>query len=135
MKVEFKVSDKVAICAEGENTLDIFAQLAQMQEVFQHSKCGLCGSELYRFVVRKATDGKKKEFNYYELHCQNPKCRARLAFGNSDNNVLYPKRKWNQLSDSEKEQRANEQAEAEASYGFLKNNGWYKWTAPPKENN
>jgi len=129
MKVLRRLNN-VDIEAEGDNSRDIFGDLAKLQEVFQHSKCGCCDGTEYRYVVRKAKDAKGKEFDYYELHCQDPKCRARIPFGQSENGVLYPKRRWGQLSEKDQEQRQDAKPAPDAKFDYLPNNGWYKYTGP-----
>lgn len=76
---------------EGATQLDVFKQIAVIQEVFSEKACGLCGCEDLRYVVREV---KKK--TYPEIHCQSPQCTARLAFGqNQEPKVgwIYPKRR------------------------------------------
>jgi len=76
---------------EGSTQMEVFKAIAVVQEVFSESRCGLCGCEDIRYVVREV---KKK--NFPEIHCQNPECRARLTFGqNQEPKVgwIYPKRR------------------------------------------
>ena len=131
MKVVFKVSDQITVEAEGKNAADTFNNLAVAQEVFQHTKCGCCGSTIFRFVVRTTGDD---EYEYHELHCANLKCRARLSFGHKKKpeGGLYPKRRWDQLGKkkgsngmSEQDTRAKQKAHADAHHGYLPKNGWY----------
>ena len=91
MKVQIKVSPKVFIEATGDTHTAIFENAAALQEVFgTYDTCKKCNGTDLRFVVRE--DSKKNK--YYELHCQNFKCREKLAFGQSkEGNKLYPKRK------------------------------------------
>ncbi len=97
MKALLKCGDTVTIEVEGGNQVDLFENLAISQEVFGVSKCGACKSKDFRFAVRKVSkmEGKKaKEFKYFELHCTNPNCRARLAFGqHQEGSTLFPRRK------------------------------------------
>jgi hypothetical protein len=75
--------------ASADNQKDIFEKVAQYQEVFGTTKCPACGGTDLRYVVREH-DGNK----YYELRCNNPDCRAKLAFGaHKAGNTLFPK-KW-----------------------------------------
>lgn len=88
MKVEIKVNESLTVHAEGDNPKDVFKQIASAQETFEDSKCGHCGNKNLRYVVRKVEDNE-----FYELHCTNGNCRAKLAFGSSKkDNKLYPKR-------------------------------------------
>ena len=90
---------------ESDQQRGIFEELAKFQEVFENSKCGKCGCEDLRFVVRTDADDNK----YYELRCTNPKCRAKLAFGaNKKGGGLFPKRK-------------------DADNNWLPDGGWVKW--------
>lgn len=76
---------------EGVTQLDIFKQVATIQEVFSEQSCGLCNDEDIMYVVRAV--GKNI---FPELHCKNPECGARLAFGMNQEPKLgsmYPKRK------------------------------------------
>jgi hypothetical protein len=120
MKVQIKVAPKVIVEAEGDNHVDLFEQLDGLQEVFSNHKCGKCGKEDIRFVVR--TDA--EENKYYELHCQNPKCRAKLVLGQKKKGkALYPKRK----DDDKGSVTGNPN-------GYLPSNGWLKWNPEKKCN-
>jgi hypothetical protein len=127
-RVQIKVNSKVIIEAEGKNHTELFEELSGLQEVFADDLCGVCKnnredgwpSKGIRIVVRE--NGK---FKFYELHCLD--CHSRLVFGQSDGGILFPKRRWAQLSDNEKEQRADQEQYAEEHKGYLPNNGWFKW--------
>ena len=91
MKVNYTSGDgRLTVEVEGETQKNIFDELAKFQEVFEHSTCGKCSSTDVRFVVRNVGDN-----DFYEIHCQNSKCRARLAFGQhkSKEGTLFPRRK------------------------------------------
>jgi hypothetical protein len=102
MKVSY-TSGRLNVEVEGEKQKDVFMELARFQEVFEHSKCGKCGSDDVRFVVRSVDDNE-----FYEIHCQN--CRARLAFGQhkGKEGTLFPRRK-------------------DGENNWLPNNGWVKY--------
>ena len=123
MRVKLKVSSTAIIEAGSDKheMVDIFEELAKMQEVFAHEECGCCKSKDIRFLTRTVDKNK-----FYEMRCN--KCFARLQFGCSQENKgdLYPKRRWDSLSPSEKTQRADEQ-KTMSSAGYLANNGWYKY--------
>mgnify|MGYP007073376906 FL=1 len=92
MKVTYMSKDsKFVVELEGKSQTDIFQQIASFQEVFEADEhCGRCNSEKHkvRFVVRTVEDN-----DFYELQCQNPACRAKLAFGvNKKGGTLFPKR-------------------------------------------
>ena len=89
MKFEMKVSPKIIITLEGSTEAELFEQISSVQEVFGQSMCQRCQSDNFRFITRVVEDNK-----YYEMHCQNPGCRARLSFGqNKKGGTLYPKLK------------------------------------------
>ena len=99
MQVEYKVNDRAVVVANGENPLEVFKNLATLQEVFGEEKCGKCGGTNFTFRIRKAQDG-KKEYEYPEIVCHsyliedmnytNKKCYAKLTFGQSDDGILFP---------------------------------------------
>jgi hypothetical protein len=125
MQIRYKVNEKMVVVVEGDTLLDTFSKLSDAQQVFSVEKCGCCGSTEIKFVLRKATSG-KKEFNYPEVWCE--KCRARLSYGQSEGGTIYPKTKWSQLmSDSDKEQWAEAKEYADKHAGYLPHNGWYKY--------
>ena len=95
---------RVQIEVEGSNQKELFKQMAEVQEVFDISACGACKGKDIHNVVRHVEDN-----DFYEYHCQNPQCRARLAFGqNKKGNTLFPKRRDDQGKP-------------------LANGGWSKW--------
>ena len=103
MKVKFKPNDKLEFELEGAGQKEIFKELAMVQEIFSEKKCGVCGSENIKFVVRVVDDNE-----YYELRCMD--CGAVLSYGqHKKGGTLFPKRK-------------------DADGKYLPNNGWYKWT-------
>jgi len=130
MKAQLKVGPKLIIEVDGQTDTDLFAGLARAQEVFEHEKCGKCNSTDLRFVVREV-DGNK----YYELHCRNLQCRARLAFGQAKEpkGELYPKRKFTSLGKNEQKQRVKEKEYADKHFGYLEHNGWHKWEGDPEK--
>ena len=73
---------------EADTASDAFEALASTEEVFGNSNCGACGSEA-KFVVRTNDSG-----DFYEMKCDNSKCRAKLSFGkHKKGGGLFPKRK------------------------------------------
>ena len=102
MKASYKLSDKLQFEVEGEGQKEIFKEIASIHEIFGETKCGMCGSENIKFVVRVVEDNE-----YYELRCMD--CGATLAFGqHKKGGTLFPKRK-------------DEKGE------YMPNRGWYKW--------
>ncbi len=119
MKVQVKVTPKIFIEAVGEKHTDVFEQAATMQEVFgAANKCGKCGCDDLRFIVRDD----KEDNKYYELHCQNHKCRARLSFGQNKGakeGTLYPRR-------TENKKKSIMGGKLETG-DYLPDGGWLRW--------
>lgn len=106
MKAKFNAG-KLTAEFESDTAKDLFAQLASFQEVFGQTKCGKCGSDNVRFVVRTVDDNE-----YYELRCAD--CQARLSFGvMKKGGGLFPKRK-------------------DGEGNWLPDNGWVKWNSQTK---
>jgi hypothetical protein len=102
MKITYTSRDG-RLVAEFEATTQkqIFALVAEIQEVFEEEKCGKCGSERIRCSVTEH-DGHK----YYKLRCE---CGAQIDFGQHKvGDTLFIKRR-----DENKEP--------------LPNHGWYVW--------
>jgi hypothetical protein len=109
LEVQYKSANgRLFIKVDGNTQKEVFEKLAAAIEVFEAAdKCGCCGSTI-RPRVRHVAKG-NKTFDYYEMACQEPRCHARLAFGQSTDTVsLFPKRK-------------NETGE------WLPNGGWSKY--------
>ena len=86
MKLNYKLGN-LSVEFECDTPKEVFNQLSVFQEVFGETKCGKCGSENLRFVVRE-NDGNE----YYEIRCMD--CGAKLAFGaNKKGGGLFPRRK------------------------------------------
>jgi|TARA_B100000676_G_scaffold141614_1_gene140269 DNA-directed RNA polymerase subunit RPC12/RpoP len=106
MKVTYQ-EGKLSVQLECDSQKELFTQLAQFQEVFSENKCGKCGSENLRFVVRE-NDGNE----YYELRCLD--CGAKLAFGvMKKGGGLFPRRK-------------------DSDGNWLPDRGWTKWNPKTK---
>lgn len=82
---------------KASSPLEAHAAISRFSEILSEPHCRLCKSG-YRYNVRKAANAAGKQFTFYELVCLNPECRARLQFGqtNDDPNILFPKRKDDQ---------------------------------------
>ena len=54
MKISYTTASK-RITAEfdADTQRELFTQIARFQEVFEETKCGKCGSENLKFVVRR----------------------------------------------------------------------------------
>lgn len=125
MKVQIKVAPRVFVEATGDSHTALFEQTAALQEVFgTFDQCGKCQGTDLRFVVRQDT----AKHTYYELHCQNSRCRARLAFGLNDGEKkgsMFPRRK-----ETAKQSVMGGKLEAGA---YLPDNGWIKWNKTKQE--
>lgn len=117
MKVRYTVG---RLSTEFEGTqVDVFREIANFQEIFEENRCGKCGSEDIRYVVRTDDDDNK----YHELHCRNPKCRAKLAFGqHKKTETLFPKRRAG----------ANDQTGLTKGE-WLPDRGWLRWDSQQKK--
>lgn len=86
MKINY-TNKKLAVEIESDSVKDAFKQLAEFQEVFDESNCGLCSNDDLQFVVRTVEGN-----DFYELRCR--KCSGKLAFGqHKTGGSLFPKRK------------------------------------------
>eukprot|EP00919_Chromeraceae_sp_WS-2016_P064785 GHVR01153468.1.p1 GENE.GHVR01153468.1~~GHVR01153468.1.p1 ORF type:complete len:110 (-),score=6.36 GHVR01153468.1:264-593(-) len=107
MKLNYKLGN-LSVEFECDTPKEVFNQLSVFQEVFGETKCGKCGSENLRFVVRVVDDNP-----YYEIRCLD--CGAKLAFGaNKKGGGLFPRRK-------------------DAEGNWLPDNGWTKWNPKTKQ--
>lgn len=109
-KVQFKTPNAMfLVTTEVATAKEIFEKVGYYAELFTDNECGLCHST--NIVPRKRKAGDSDEYDYYEMQCLNPECRARLSFGQSKDKVsLFPKRK----------------GEGEGAT-WLPNNGWAKY--------
>jgi hypothetical protein len=130
MNVRVRVSDSIWIEEEVEKEVDAFKALSRLTEVFKHTHCGRCKSANVEFVCRKDRD----DNDWLEICCRNSQCRAKLVFGQAKGKggEIYPKIKWNNLSETQQEQRDDEREWAEAHNGYLPNGGWFVYK-PSKE--
>ena len=122
-----KATVPMKICTveiEGQNVKDLFRQIASLSEIFNEEKCGQCGGTEIRPNTR-TVEKNKKNYEYFEMVCLNPKCRARLSFGQkADGSGIFPTRK---LDANGKPDREN------GSYG--QHNGWSKYRGESKDEN
>jgi len=111
MKITYtSKSGRLAAEFDEKSQKDLFQQISTFQEVFEETKCGVCGNEDLRFVVRNVKDN-----DFYELHCLSISCKSRLAFGqHKKGETLFPSRK-----DDEGK--------------WLRNGGWTKWNPDTKK--
>jgi DNA-directed RNA polymerase subunit RPC12/RpoP len=104
MKLNYTTANnRITAEFEADTHRELFTQISRFQEVFEESKCGKCGSENLRFVVRTV-----EENEYFELRCAD--CGAKLAFGSmKKGGGLFPKRKDGDT--------------------WLPDGGWMKWNS------
>lgn len=129
MKAIVAINQTTSVEVEGETHMDLFEGLASVQEVFsQSASCGVCKGTDVKFLVRTNKD----EDKFYELCCNNLKCRAKLNYGcmKKPKGALYPKRTWESLSPGEKTNRANQ--EKDCVKGWLPNGGWHVFKSEQK---
>jgi hypothetical protein len=106
MKATLTVGDgALTFEVAGEKAKDIWAQVAQIQELFEAEiKCGLCACDELRYGHRVTKVG---GFNYYELVCR--ACGGVFSFGQRRDTLdIFPKRR-------------------DADGKPLLNGGWRKW--------
>lgn len=93
MKVKYTTrNQRLSVEFDAENQKSLWRQLSTFQEVFEESACGKCKSDNLKYVIRKTSKG-NKEYEYFELRCND--CGAKLPFGLLDDGSdgLFPKRK------------------------------------------
>src|ERR1700683_4973492 len=84
---------RCTVQVEAASQRELFTEYAAAVEVFGETHCGLCNSPEITPVVRTVVQG-KESYDFYEMHCQNPQCRARLAFGvHKGGETLFPHRR------------------------------------------
>jgi len=109
MQIQFQLNPQMLVTVEGDTQRDLWESIARTQEVFGNSVCKKCGCTELQYVVRVDKDDNK----YYELHCTNLSCRAKLSFGcYKKGGGLFPKRQGE---------------DKEGNKTWLKNGGWLKW--------
>lgn len=125
MKASVRATPDLSFQVEAETEDELFKQIARVQEVFQHESCGKCHSPNVKFVCRHDSS----ENDWLEVVCKD--CRAKVIFGRTKKGgQIYPKIRWDQLSEKQKEQRINEQAYADKNRGFLPQRGWFVYKPP-----
>ena len=105
--------DGGSVEATGSTHTELWEELAALEEAFTETTCGKCGGSHIRHIVRENDDGDK----FYEVHCQNMKCRAKLRMSQrKKGGNLYPRRKAVANDSSGLEEGA-----------WLPNGGWMRW--------
>lgn len=125
MRAIVKISDTISIQSdEKESEDEVFKQIQSIQAVFEDNQCGKCKSKNVKHVVREA-----EGFEFFEMHCKNPSCKARLAFGhNKESKKLYPKRCEIEIVGKNK---GKAKRDKEGNALWLPDNGWTVYI--PKE--
>lgn len=110
MKFRYQTKTKIWVEFDAATCKEAVTHLSDIQNVFEEHKCGACGGTDLRF--RHSVN---KGFNFYELHCLNSNCRARLNFGQrQEDQELFPRRK-------------------DKDGAFLPNNGWVMHSVSDQE--
>jgi len=119
--VRLKINENMWIEEEADKEVDAFKAASRLTEVFQHKQCGRCNNTDVKFVCRKDKD----DNDWLEIVCK--KCNAKLVFGQTKGKggEIYPKIRWNNLSETQQEQRADEQEYSDEHRGFLPYRGWF----------
>lgn len=87
MKAFFSVRPNLQFEIEEKAQVNLFEEIARLQEVFGEEKCGLCNATDLRFANRVV-----EENTYHEIQCK--ACGAKLALSqNQKGGTLYPNRK------------------------------------------
>ena len=125
MQANVRATPDLTFQVDAETEEELFKQVARVQEVFQHQSCGKCSSPNVKFVCRHDSS----ENDWLEVVCKD--CRAKVIFRRTKKGgQIYPKIRWDQLSEKQKEQRANEKAYADKNRGFLPQRGWFVYKPP-----
>ena len=125
MKANVRATNDLSFQVEAETEEELFKQIARVQEIFKYESCGNCNSTNIKFVCRHDSS----ENDWLEVVCQD--CRAKVIFGRTKKGgQIYPKIRWDQLSEKQKEQRANEKVYADKNRGFLPQRGWFVYKPP-----
>jgi hypothetical protein len=112
---------RCTVQVEAETQKELFEEYAAAVEVFGEQRCGLCKSEAIVPVVRNVTKG-KESYDFQEMHCQNPQCRARLSYGvHKGGGTLFPHRRLDATGRPDR---------AAGEYG--EHRGWTKYRGEPK---
>ena len=118
MKARIKATDSLWFDVEAEQEDELFKQIARVQEVIQHRGCGHCQSPNVKFAWRLDSS----DNDWLEVTCQ--ECRAKLVFGRTKKGGrIFPKIRWDQLSEKQQEQRINEKTYADKNRGYLPDKG------------
>jgi hypothetical protein len=108
MKIVFRASERLTVEVDADNQKELFKAMSAAQELVGEAKCGACGSENLRFVVRHVEGN-----DYYELRCAD--CGAVLQFGqHKAGGTLFPRRK-------------------DKEGNWLPNRGWTKYQPSKRE--
>lgn len=124
MIIRLRVNDDMWIEEEADKEVDAFKVAARLTEIFKHSECGRCRNQDIKFVCRRDKD----ENDWLEIQCQDfQQCGAKLVFSTTKGKggEIYPKTRWNHLSEAQQEQRADEKEYAESHAGWLPHGGWF----------
>ena len=125
MEALYKISNDITIKLEAANVQGLIEQLTVVRKAIGPEKCGKCGSksEDGKFIYSTFPSHRKQGFDFYEIVCANPKCRATLQLGThqDDAKTLFKK----------KTKPENERKEGEDNR--LPNRGWATYNPETKQ--
>jgi hypothetical protein len=119
-----KINDSLWIEDTAEDEVGAFKAASRLRELFDHGTCGKCKGTNTAIGCRLDSEGN----DWLEMVCQDFKnCGAKLQYGQGkkDKGTIYPKTRWDNLSPTQKKNRADEEAYANEHAGFLPNGGWF----------
>lgn len=80
---------------DADTEVDLFRQIAKLEETFGEVSCGACSKTNIKPQVRNVTTGEGKameEFEYFEMRCLD--CGAALSYGlHKKGGTMFPHRK------------------------------------------
>jgi hypothetical protein len=112
---------RCTVQVEAETQKALFEEWAAAVEVFGEFSCGLCHNENIVPKTRTVTQG-KKTYDFHEMVCLNPQCRARLSFGvHLEGDTLFPHRRLDATGRPDR---------STGEYG--EHRGWTQYRGEPK---
>lgn len=121
LKVFYRPNPKFTVEVDAKDVEDMFKQTGRLQEVFEACKCGKCEKSNIKFLHRVADD-----YDFYELVCLD--CNAKLSFGNSKEQGLFPRRYKQDPKDPKKPL-----LDENGKKVWLPDHGWQRWDAKKGE--
>jgi hypothetical protein len=121
-RAKVKMGESIEFEVEADDEMTLFKEVARVTELYGNNICGKCNNKEVKFVSRLDSEGN----DWLELLCKNPACGAKLVYGQTKKGKqIYPKIRWDDLSEAQKEQRNEEESWANDHNGYLPNKGWF----------